>query len=258
MDKNELLAIYDRQMRIDLRLPDMVYEKAGRILRDLDLNDPSGFIDYSDLDETCAEAEIDAQVAFFQSQKMPFAWKVFDHDQPADLAQRLAARGFTIDQPGALMVLDLENAPAFYDEMVLPDGIVAVTDTRGIDEIVRLEEEIWQGPRDWLRKRLTHTLESHPERLSLFAVRIDDLMASAAWIQYYPPGQFASLLGGATRPGYRGRGFYTALLVTRAREARQRGYRFLTVDASPMSRPILEKHGFACLGSSRYCRWKPE
>jgi hypothetical protein len=34
------------------------------------------------------------------------------------------------------------------------------------------------------------------------------------------------------------------LLAVRAREARQRGFRFLHVDASLESQPILAKHGF--------------
>jgi len=38
--------------------------------------------------------------------------------------------------------------------------------------------------------------------------------------------------------GYRKRGLYTALLAVRAQEGRARQVKYLTVDASPMSRPI--------------------
>ena len=34
MDKKGLQAIYDREMRMDLRLPGMIYEHTGRIVRD--------------------------------------------------------------------------------------------------------------------------------------------------------------------------------------------------------------------------------
>jgi len=50
--------------------------------------------------------------------------------------------------------------------------------------------------------------------------------------------------------GFRNQGLYTALLAVRAREARDKGYRFLTVDASEMSRPILEKHGFVKIATT--------
>ena len=104
---------------------------------------------------------------------------------------------------------------------------------------------------------MVHDLENTPDLLSIFAVLEDGRTVSAAWVYYHPPSQFASLWGGSTLEAYRGRGYYTALLVARARETRQRGYRFLTVDASPMSRPILEKFGFQFLGFSTPCRWSP-
>ena len=45
----------------------------------------------------------------------------------------------------------------------------------------------------------------------------------------------------------------------RKREARERGYRFLNVDASPNSQPILEKHGFRLIGQSIEFDWiKPK
>jgi len=55
---------------------------------------------------------------------------------------------------------------------------------------------------------------------------------------------FASLWGGATLPQFRNQGHYSLLLSAHAHEARARGFSLLTVDASPMSRPILEKQGF--------------
>jgi len=257
VDRHELLAIYDQEMRIDLCLPEMIYENTGRVVRDYSLVDAAGFIDYASLDKSCADAEIDAQVSFFASLGFPFTWKVFNHDFPADLRQRLELRGFKIESPKALLVLDIHNAPAFYWSMTLPDCVKKVTDPAGIVDIVRMEEEVWPAPRDWLRKRLIHSLETNPNRLSLFSVFIDGRIVSAAWTFYYPPTRFASLLGGSTLPDYRKRGYYTSLLVTRVREARQRGYRFLVVDASPMSKPILEKYGFQFLGFSTLCRWSP-
>lgn len=118
-----------------------------------------------------------------------------------------------------------------------------------------MEEEVWKDDRLWLGNGLAYDLEHLPELLNIFAIYEEQRVVSAAWVYYHPPSQFASLWGGSTLEGYRKRGFYTALLAIRAREARQRGFRFLTVDASPMSRPILEKHGFQFLGFSTPCIW---
>jgi GNAT superfamily N-acetyltransferase len=69
--------------------------------------------------------------------------------------------------------------------------------------------------------------------------------------------QFAGLWGGATLPQYRKMGIYTAVVAARAQEAIRRGYRFLTVDAGDMSRPILQKRGFQLLTYTTPYTWKP-
>jgi GNAT superfamily N-acetyltransferase len=60
-----------------------------------------------------------------------------------------------------------------------------------------------------------------------------------------PGSSFADLHGGCVLPDARGRGLYTRLLEARASIACARGYGWLAVDAAPMSRPILERKGFA-------------
>ncbi|MEM6529059.1 MAG: N-acetyltransferase, partial [Chloroflexota bacterium] len=42
----------------------------------------------------------------------------------------------------------------------------------------------------------------------------------------------------------------------RAKAAQKRGYRFLTVDASPMSAPILERIGFMVIARSWAAEYK--
>ena len=79
---------------------------------------------------------------------------------------------------------------------------------------------------------------------------------SAGWIYYPPESQFARLWGGSTLEGNRSRGLYTALLAARAQEAQRRGVGYLTVDASPMSQPILEHFGFVKIADSYPCKWK--
>ena len=59
-----------------------------------------------------------------------------------------------------------------------------------------------------------------------------------------PGVEFAGLFGGVTLPEFRGRGLYRATVARRAELARERGYRWLYVDALPTSRPILERLGF--------------
>jgi hypothetical protein len=79
--------------------------------------------------------------------------------------------------------------------------------------------------------------------------------ACVGWTFFYPNSQFAGLWGGSTVAEYRGLGLYTAVLATRIQEAIQRGYRFVVIDASPMSRPIVAKHSFRLLTYAYACEW---
>lgn len=54
-------------------------------------------------------------------------------------------------------------------------------------------------------------------------------------------------MGRRHRPTWRGKGIYRALITHRAALAADLGYRYLQVDASDQSRPILERLGFAAL-----------
>lgn len=257
MQKSDLLSLYDTHMRINLRLPGVAFERTPRLVRDLDPASSSGFIDYAALDDSSADAEIDAQIAYYSSLNLPFTWKVYGHDHPADLCRRLASRGFTISEPSTLMLLDLAGSPAVLAPAPLPPQVTRLEGEEAIEAVVRVEETVYGSPRDWLRGYLKHLHAVRPDLLSLFGAVVEGQVVSAGWIIYYEGSPFASILGGATLPDYRSRGFYTALLAVRAREAQKRGTRFLAVDASPMSAPILARHGFIALEQTTYCRWSP-
>ncbi len=79
----------------------------------------------------------------------------------------------------------------------------------------------------------------------------------SARIEFLPGSSFASLWGGGTLPGWRGRGIYRALIAYRARLAAARGYRYLYVDASPDSQPILARLGFSRLAVTTPYTWDP-
>ena len=75
--------------------------------------------------------------------------------------------------------------------------------------------------------------------------------------QIAPGTDFAGLWGGSTLPAWRGRGIYRALVARRAQLAVGHGYRFLQVDASDDSRPILERLGFVAVTTTTPYVWTP-
>jgi GNAT superfamily N-acetyltransferase len=79
----------------------------------------------------------------------------------------------------------------------------------------------------------------------------------SARIEFLPGRQFATLWGGGTLPSWRGQGIYRALVAYRAELAAARDYRYLQVDASANSQPILKRLGFIALGRTTPYLWLP-
>jgi GNAT superfamily N-acetyltransferase len=105
--------------------------------------------------------------------------------------------------------------------------------------------------------RLRFEMEHDPTYLSVHVAFVDGAPVSCGWTRYPNASAFASMWGGSTIPSRRGQGFYTSVLAARVREARERGWRYLTVDARHTSRPILERHGFQRLTTATGCTWVP-
>ena len=82
-------------------------------------------------------------------------------------------------------------------------------------------------------------------------------MISAAWIVFYPGTDFAGLWGGSTVSTWRSRGIYRALIAARAQVAVARGTRYLQVDASDDSAPILRRLGFRAITTTTPYVWTP-
>lgn len=257
MDINPIVALYTQDQRIDITYPGMRREVVGEIIRLVHTKkeEGDGAVIYSRLDETEVEETMREQIAYFESIEQDFEWKVYDYDTPPDLKERLAARGFEVEDPDAIMVLDLEEVP---EPLLQPVAhwVKRITGPEGIKDVMAVEEAVWDGDYDDLGRFLARTLAEHPRLLSVYVAYIDEKPVSAGWTIYPEGSVFGSLWGGSTLSEYRGRGLYTALLAIRAQEARKRRVRFLTVDASPMSRPILEKFGFQVIAHAQACKWK--
>ncbi|HEX2981806.1 MAG TPA: GNAT family N-acetyltransferase [Anaerolineaceae bacterium] len=258
MDPTEhstLLDVFDREMRIEIDTPDGRKDVSPHLVRVMRKAPRINTICYARLDGMDADEVIRDQVAELSPLDQPFEWDLYDHDRPADLAERLAAQGFAPDpEPGAVMTLDLQHAPAELLAPVRAD-VRRITRPEELDDVIRIEESVWGGDFSWLRPQLEHSL-SIPGYMSLYVAWADGQPACAAWIFYYRGSQFAGLYGGSTRAEFRGRGLYTATVATRAQEALQRGRRYLYINASPMSQPIVARHGFELLTKVSSMKWE--
>jgi hypothetical protein len=112
MELRELIELYDRDQRIGSEDPRYRREESIGIVRQVPLMpDRLGFVAYSHLDEENADAVIRAQIDRFTVLGIDFEWKLYDHDTPPDLKERLHTAGFIIEEAESIMVLDLDQAP---------------------------------------------------------------------------------------------------------------------------------------------------
>ena len=86
-------AAFDAQIRRNTRTdePGAVVEADAGVLRWLAPGTQTSCITWSELTSGSADAVIAAQVGYFAARGTPVEWKLYDYDQPADLAQRLLA-----------------------------------------------------------------------------------------------------------------------------------------------------------------------
>jgi hypothetical protein len=256
MNKPHLLDLYDQNERINVEYPGTRREVTPHVVRHVDTSGRSeGMIVYSRLSTANAEAVIRQQIDYFESLGQDLEWKVYDYDAPSDLKERLVSHGFIIEAAEALMLLDLNAAPPALWQPVDP-RVQRLTDPEKLADVQAIQQQVWNEDSAGLIDYLGESLKKVPERMSVYVAYVDQQPASAAWVYFPERSQFASLWGGSTIADFRRQGLYGALLRVRAQEARQRQVRYLTVDASPMSRPILEQAGFELLAWSYPCKWK--
>ncbi|HEX3096962.1 MAG TPA: GNAT family N-acetyltransferase [Usitatibacter sp.] len=204
-------------------------------------------------------AEVDRRIGeelhHLRSHGWEAEWKVHDFDQPADLRSRLEATGLTTHHVEALMVLDVAGAavkPATKGEIVVDEASGSA-----IDDIARLQEEVWQCRLPWLAGVLHEMTDPAQASGLVYCARSGGQVIGSGWIGFDRGSQFAQLSGGAVLEAYRGRGIYSLLFERRLVEAKARGIPFIAVDAAPMSRPILERKGFRFVCHTYPMRTRP-
>lgn len=248
MDLEAIRELFDRQLRQGARTddPGTLIEHVDGVVRQTGADDDWNGVRWSDLDAATADAAIAAQIRHFTARERAFEWKLYAHDRPGDLGGRLTAAGFAAEPEETVMVAPVRELPTADD---LPEGVrlLQVTDAAGVDLMVDVHERAFGTDSDHLRHRLLTRLREAPDTVVPVVALAGDRPVSAARMELPPGTDFAGLWGGGTVAQWRGRGLYRALIAFRARIAAERGYRYLQVDASDQSRPILARLGFVPL-----------
>ncbi|MET8037798.1 GNAT family N-acetyltransferase [Streptomyces sp. NPDC005345] len=245
MDHVAVLALFDRDMRETARpdAPGARIERAGRVVRQIGAEGGWNGVIWSDLDGTNADAAVAEQIRHFTGLGLEFEWKLYGHDRPEDLGRRLQAAGFTAQPEETLMIAELGDLTLDAEP---PEGVrlLPVTDRAGVELVAEVHQQAFGTDGTRLRHQLLAQLTGDADTVVAVVALAGDVPVSAARMELLPGARFAGLWGGGTVEAWRGRGIYRALVAHRARVAADRGYRYVQVDASSHSRPILARLGF--------------
>jgi GNAT superfamily N-acetyltransferase len=260
---SELLAVYDAQLRdyVPDRLPSGARaERDGPLLRLFGLGG-RGFVLYRDLggiEGADLDDLIARQVRVFAECGERFEWKLHGHDQPRDLPLRLRAAGFVPEDEETVVIAPVDQVAG---SVRLPERVSLreVTERSDFDRIAAVQPDIWQEDDEptWLAESLEAEKRADPSYLTVVVAEADGAVVCAAWVRFEQGTEFVTIWGGGTVPAWRGRGIYRATVAYRANLAAQRGFRFIEVDASSDSRPILERLGFVAVTTTTPYVWSP-
>jgi GNAT superfamily N-acetyltransferase len=209
VDTTEILAVFDEQMR-RRAAPDGLFVGDGW----------AGVLWRPD------DGNAEPIVARMREVTGHVEWKYYSHDGP-ELRERLLAAGLVPEDEETVVVAEAASIPSPPADVELRIAT---------DEFVDLAARVFGGRRWEL-----------PDRAVAVVAVVDGVPVSGGRVDFEDGVEFAGLFGGVTLPEYRGRGLYRATVAKRAELARERGYRWLYVDALPTSRPILERNGFVAI-----------
>jgi hypothetical protein len=216
---------------------------GGEVVREMSSDGSECTIVHSTCNTGNIAEVIRQEMARARAGKYRLEWKVYGHDQPPDLKERLVAAGFVAEPAEVVMILPVTDealrafaAPA-YD-------IRRVHDDKGLDDVAEISREIGRTNVESERTRLARTLQRKPSPMSVYVAYLGGVPVACGRIYFNEGSEFADLSGGRTRTTHRHRGLYTALVAARLEEALERKRKFLLVDALPTSEPVLRKRGF--------------
>ncbi len=193
---------------------------------------------------------------FFANRGEAVEWKTRAHDRPREIPERLQAAGFVPEEVETIMVGDTERMAA---DPHLPDGVMirTVHARDDLERISQMESTVWNEDFSWLANDLDEQRKAEPDNTIVFVAEAAGHVVSAAWLVLKEGTDFAGLWGGSTLSEWRGKGIYKALVARRAQMAHDRGVKYLQVDASNDSEPILRRLGFSALTTTTPYVWTP-
>jgi hypothetical protein len=252
MDRQSVLAAFDEQIRRHpaVEAPGASVEDDAGVVRVVAGDGGRSMVTWSGLEEATADAVIAATIdRFGRLGVVAWEWKYYSYDRPADLPRRLRAAGLSAEPAETLMVAEIDD---LVRDVPPPAGVrlLPVTGRPGVQALVRVHDEVFGEDHAALGRELVARLARRPPTVAAVIAVAGETPICAGRVEFHAGSEFASLWGGGTIRAWRGRGVFRSLVAYRAAAASARGFRYLQVDASSESRPILKRLGFVELATT--------
>lgn len=197
------------------------------------------------LTEAEADEVIDRTIAHYRAIGLHFRWSVTPDSAPADLAERLRARGL-VESWTCGMARD--TTPLVARPRGEGDGDEDPVEVHEVgaalvDELTAVMAEGWGMDPAALAPLHTQILGAHAQGQRLYLARRHGRGAGTAGAALLERSVY--LIGGVVLPQHRQRGVYSALVDARLAAARAHGLALATVQArADSAAPLLEHLGF--------------
>ncbi len=202
--------------------------------------------------EDIVDEVIDREIAHHRSINRSFEWKLFRTDLPADLLDRLVARGFEVGTKEVVCAVDL----ATYFREGDPDiRVERVSNENQLNDFRSVAEAVFGKDFSFTVGLLARCLAGGSDAEVGFVAYCGDTPVSIGRLDRGEGNICGGLYTGGTLPEYRGQGYYQAVVAARVARAREVGLRYLWVDARPTSLPILQRLGFEAVVETWPCEF---
>jgi hypothetical protein len=214
MNSSDVLSRLDAERR-SLLLEGQTLEQLPNLTRSYFNDGTVHQIIYAKLSPTNADRIIAEQTEYYRQKRIGLEWKVYGHDEPPDLLQRLERHGFRAGALEAVMIYDLTDRADWMSDHS-QTGIVVRVDRAGlVQDFRRVAEAVFQEDHEFTANQLAEGIANGSRQHCGYVAYSGLNPVSIGRLYTHPQSQFGGLFGGGTLRAHRGSGFYRAVVAAR-------------------------------------------
>jgi GNAT superfamily N-acetyltransferase len=196
-------------------------------------------------EEDEADERIDSIFAQFKGRGVPFVWVVHPSSRPANLIEKLQAKGFEEAEVCAGMVMSLDKLPSAEPA---PEGVEIrevkdATDVSQALEMIAWRWDVPAGAREHLRDIACPFAVGQPGANNRVWLAWKNGIPISKVVLHLSQNA-AGIYGVVTKPEARGLGLARILTIRAFAAAREAGYRMGVLHSSAMAQSLYAKIGF--------------